>query len=145
MSQKKYIMSAILLIVVGVVIYLGLKKFPQGKDAVDSNTAINDNKLTNNLTKVEIEGKRLYESICLSCHGSFKKNDGPRQLFSGFQSRWPDKKELFAFIRNPEEVMKRNAYARELKNKYGTLMIGFPKLSDEQIQAILDHINREMS
>ena len=50
---------------------------------------------------------------------------------------------MFAFIRNPGEVIARNAYASKLKEVYGSLMKGFPDLSDEEIQSILDYIIKE--
>ena len=50
---------------------------------------------------------------------------------------------MFAFIRNPGEVIARNAYASKLKEVYGSLMTGFPDLSDEEIQSILDYIIKE--
>jgi cytochrome c1 len=62
---------------------------------------------------------------------------------AGLESQWPDKSELYAFIRNPAEVISRNAYARNLKERWGSIMTSFPELTDEEIQAILDYIKWE--
>jgi cytochrome c1 len=142
MDQRKYIISAMLLLVIGGLIYLGLKKNTQSKD-VENSYRIIDNNVVDTLTGSQRNGEILYMDNCASCHGGFRKADDPGLLFAGMESRWPDKKELFAFIRNPEEVMKRNVYARELKNKYGAAMTAFPNLSNEEIQNILDYIALE--
>jgi mono/diheme cytochrome c family protein len=143
MSQRKYIMLAILLLFVGGLIYLGFKKLPQGKCvAVPENSVVYATQNVS-LTASELNGKNLYYKECLSCHGSFRKNDGPWLSLAGIESQWPDKKELFAFIRNPAEVITRNAYARKLEEVYGLAMTGFPDLTDVEIQSILDYIKRE--
>jgi mono/diheme cytochrome c family protein len=136
-------MSAILYLVVGGLIYLGFKKLPQGKDAVDPETSVVYDKRNDSLTISQLNGKNLYYKKCISCHGSFRKNDGPWLSLAGLESQWPDKSELYAFIRNPAEVMSRNAYARNLKEKWGSMMTSFPELTDEEIQAILDYIKLE--
>ena len=87
------------------------------------------------------DGKALFSANCASCHAINKRLTGPALM--GVEERWPDKKELFAFIRNPSLVIKRNAYAKKLKDVYGTLMTAFPDLTDEAIAAILDYIRRE--
>lgn len=40
LNQHKYIMSAVLVLVVGAAIYLGFRKFPQVKDSENTSTLI---------------------------------------------------------------------------------------------------------
>ena len=86
-----------------------------------------------------LKGRNLFKS-CAPCHTIFKDMTGP--ALAGVESRWPDKRELFTFIRNPGLVMSRNAYARKLKEKFGTMTPAF-NLTDKQIQLILDYITYE--
>lgn len=59
----------------------------------------------------------------------------------GVESRWPDKKKLYAFIRNSEAIIKTDAYAHNLWLQYNqTMMNKHPDLSDAQIQQVLDYI-----
>ncbi len=37
--------------------------------------------------------------------------------------------------------MKRNSYARTLKEKYGSMMTGFPDITDKEIDNIVEYIN----
>jgi cytochrome c551/c552 len=59
----------------------------------------------------------------------------------GVEDRWPDKKKLYAFIRNSEEVIRNDKYARELWIQWNqTQMLPHPDLTDEDITAILQYI-----
>ena len=86
-----------------------------------------------------LKGRNLFK-MCAPCHTIFKDMTGP--ALAGVESRWPDKKELFTFIRNPGLVMSRNVYARKLKENFLVMTPGF-KLTDEQIQSILKYISHE--
>jgi Cytochrome c len=143
MSQQKYIISAILLLVVIAIIYFGLKRFSESENTKSSSMVIDKDKKGDSILPVQEIGKVLYYNKCMSCHGSFRKTDGPWLSLAGFPSRWPDKKELFAFIRNPAEIIGRSAYAKELKETYRSVMTPFPDLTDKEIQAILDYITYE--
>jgi len=37
--------------------------------------------------------------------------------------------------------MQTNAYTRELRNKYGTMMLSFPDITDDEIDAIVDYVS----
>jgi hypothetical protein len=64
--------------------------------------------------------------------------------FGGLSSKWSNKKELFEFIRDPEEARKSNAYVKDLVESFGGVeMRGSPNLTDDDIQAILDYIDEE--
>jgi len=70
-----------------------------------------------------------------------KDMTGP--ALKGVEDRWPDKEKLFAFIRNSEEVIRSDKYARELWLEWNqTAMLPHPDLKDEDIQAILDYIKQ---
>ncbi len=60
----------------------------------------------------------------------------------GVEDRWPDKKKLYAFIRNSQEVIASDDYARQLFLQYNqTVMLPQTDLSDEQLAQILGYIN----
>lgn len=68
-----------------------------------------------------------------------KDMSGP--ALRGVEDRWPDKQKLYAFIRNSEEVIRKDKYARELWLEWNqTLMLPHPDLTDEDISALLDYI-----
>lgn len=83
-------------------------------------------------------GKKLFIENCLACHGL--RGDS-RVFLSGYASRWPDKNKLFEYIRDPSEAKKKNPYVQELEKTFGVQMVGSPKLTDEEIQSILDYID----
>lgn len=83
-----------------------------------------------------INGKALFEAQCVSCHKPDVDMTGP--ALKGALSRWPDKKTLYEFIRNPTAVIQRDKYAAALYEKWNrTNMLAFPQLTDEEIDAIL--------
>jgi cytochrome c551/c552 len=68
-----------------------------------------------------------------------KDMTGP--ALKGVEDRWPDKEKLYAFIRNSEEVIRNDKYARELWLQWNqTAMLPHPDLKDEDINAILGYI-----
>lgn len=131
-------MSAVLIIVVGATIYFGFKRFPQAHPSENTSTIIDYDEPVDSLTQSQRDGKMLFLSKCASCHQIFK--DGMTSALIGVESRWPDKKELFAFIRNPAVVTAKSAYARKLKEKSGLMMTAFTDITDQEIQAFLDYI-----
>jgi hypothetical protein len=54
--------------------------------------------------------------------------------------QWSDRQQLYKWIRNPEEFMKTNAYTRELKKTYGSMMMSFPDITDDEIDAIVEYV-----
>lgn len=93
------------------------------------------------LTEAAAKGKILFMQKCATCHSLFKDQTGPSII--GFEERgpWGNRQNLYDWIRNPSAFMKKNAYARELKEKYGSMMTGFPDISDEEIDNIVAYIN----
>jgi cytochrome c2 len=86
-------------------------------------------------------GKTLFSNKCAACHQILKDATGPSIL--GFEQRgpWSDRQNLYSWIRNPAAFMKNNKYTQELKARYGSMMQGFPDLTDMEIEAIIDYIN----
>jgi cytochrome c2 len=134
-------MSAILLVVVGAMIYIGFNKFSKKGDVVNSENIIDNDLPFDTLTQSQQNGKRLFMSMCASCHAIFKDMTG--NAMAGVEARWPNQKELFAFIRNPYQAMAKNSKLRKLKEKYGSMMTAFPALTDKDIQDILNYIKNE--
>jgi mono/diheme cytochrome c family protein len=84
-------------------------------------------------------GKKLFYTKCASCHMVNKELSGP--ALRGVLNRWPDKQKLYAFIRNSEEVINSDQYARELWLRYNqTMMNKNEDLTDEDISNILEYI-----
>ena len=86
------------------------------------------------------DGKSLFSQNCASCHAVNKKLTGP--ALAGVEDRWPDKKNLHAWIKNNQAFLKTgDAYANKLYNEYNkTAMNLFPNLADKDIDAILAYI-----
>jgi mono/diheme cytochrome c family protein len=85
------------------------------------------------------EGETLFKSQCASCHKPDKEFVAP--ALKGVAERWESKALLYSFVRRPQEVIATSQYAKDLQNKYGSLMTSFPQLTDTQIQAVLDYCN----
>ena len=93
-------------------------------------------------TSSAVKGKMLFQTKCASCHALFKNMTGPGLL--GFEERgpWTDRKNVYGWIRNPSAFMAKNEYAREVKKLFGTMMTGFPEMTNEEIDAICDYLNQ---
>lgn len=87
------------------------------------------------------DGKQLFNQKCASCHAIDKNLVGP--ALKGVEDRWPEKAQLYSWIRNSAAVIK-SGYPRavEVYNQYNKLqMTAFPELKDADIDAILAYIN----
>lgn len=86
------------------------------------------------------DGKVLFQTNCASCHQVHKKLTGP--ALAGVEERWPNKKNLYAWIRNSAAFLKTgDAYANNLYNEYNKVAMNqFPGLTDGEIDAILGYI-----
>ncbi|HNU87150.1 MAG TPA: cytochrome c [Ferruginibacter sp.] len=89
----------------------------------------------------QIDGAGLFKSNCASCHKADKDFTGP--LLKGSLQRWGgDKKEMYAFIRNPAESVNKNAYAKRLFAKWGKVQMTSFRLSDTELDAMMDYWER---
>lgn len=87
------------------------------------------------------DGKQLFNQKCASCHAIDKNLVGP--ALKGVEDRWPEKAQLYSWIRNSAAVIK-SGYPRavEVYNQYNKLqMTAFPELKDADIDAILAYVN----
>ena len=81
-------------------------------------------------------GETLFKANCASCHKPNEKYVGP--ALQGVLSRWESKELLYAFVRNSQEVISRNAYAKKLYDEYKqSPMLPYPNLKDTDIDDIL--------
>jgi mono/diheme cytochrome c family protein len=85
-------------------------------------------------------GEELFKANCAVCHKPAEEYIGP--ALKGVESRWPNKEVLYDFVRNSQEVISRNEYAKQLFEKYRqSPMLPFPQLKNAEIDAILDYCN----
>ena len=148
MGQQRYIMSAILLLLF-ILLFIGVfTKIPNWTgpkpDAVTAEPELKARTMSAN----EEEGKLLYLNNCLTCHSSFEADDGALLTMAGIRQRWSNNSELVAFIRKSnDEDLKDNRRVNEIRQARVRSSDGyhdFPKLTDAQIQMILEYIFREV-
>ena len=86
------------------------------------------------------DGKTLFQTNCASCHQVHKKLTGP--ALAGVEDRWPNKKNLYAWIRNSAAFLKTgDVYANNLYNEYNKVAMNqFTALTDKEIDALLGYI-----
>jgi len=88
----------------------------------------------------QIDAQHLFKVNCSQCHMPNKDFIGPS--LAGVESRWKNKELLYDFVRNSQEVIKKDAYAKELFIKWKEIpMLPYPALSDEEIAAIFVYCN----
>jgi mono/diheme cytochrome c family protein len=99
-----------------------------------------------------LEGQKLYNANCASCHKVKQKLVGP--ALYGAEKRWIDgashagvdgKTWLYKWIKNSSAVIKDgNPYAVAIYNEYNkSVMTAFPQLTDENITNILAYIQAD--
>ena len=97
------------------------------------------NKTTNTDSSVAVantNGETLFKANCASCHKPNERYVGP--ALQGVVNRWENKELLYAFVRNSQEVISRNAYAKKLYDEYKqSPMLPYPNLKDQDIDDIL--------
>ena len=87
---------------------------------------------------VNINGETLFKANCASCHKPNEKYVGP--ALQGVATRWESKELLYAFVRNSQEIISRNAYAKKLYDEYNqSPMLPYPNLTDKDIDDILKY------
>ena len=87
-----------------------------------------------------IAGQNLFNENCASCHRLHGCVLGPS--VRGVEDRVKDRTLLREWIRNSNKVLQSgNAYFNNLVKECGNVrMTGFPQLTDDQIDAMLDYI-----
>ncbi len=87
------------------------------------------------------EGRALFMANCASCHKPNQEFVAP--MLAGSRERAPDKDWPYRFTINTTKMIEQDAYAKQLKNKYTSIMASFPNLSRENVNAILDYCDNE--
>ena len=92
----------------------------------------------NTIEDANVNGEVLFRANCASCHKPDKDFTAP--ALKGALQRWSgDKEAMYAYIRNPAKSIVENAYAKQLFEKWKTMMTAF-NLSDAQINAIMNYV-----
>ncbi len=87
-------------------------------------------------------GKQIFQTNCQSCHAINKKLSGP--ALAGFTERGPwaeNKENIYKWVHNPGAFIPTTAYTKALQAEYGQIMPGFPQLSNQDIDAVIEYIN----
>jgi cytochrome c2 len=88
-------------------------------------------------------GETIFKANCASCHSVTKDLTGP--ALKGVEERgpWSDRKKLYDWIHNPAKFMASDPYTQALRQSHGgVMMTAFPQLSDKEIDAIIDYVNK---
>jgi cytochrome c2 len=118
------------------IIFLLLILFFVGCNNSADNNATNN--IQENISTTNNLGENLFKANCASCHRIAENYVGP--ALAGVASRWESKALLYNFVRNPQDVIGRNAYAKKLFEEYKqSPMLPYPQLKDDDIQSILDY------
>lgn len=95
-----------------------------------------------NNNRLQTDGKQLFMSNCVTCHHPTRDLTGPS--IYGVRNRWKNKKLLYEYVKNSTAVIKKDAYAKQLFEKWNkTVMTPFPKLTNAEIDAIFDYVDGE--
>ena len=103
----------------------------------------NEHELAVEQTKpVNQVGKKLFSDNCANCHALNKDMTGPG--LATIEERVPDRKLIYAWIRNNQAVLKSgNEYFNKLYLRWNkTPMNTFPYLLDRDIDAILEYLKQ---
>jgi mono/diheme cytochrome c family protein len=141
MKEIKYIIHAFLLLSANAILFLCLKAI---SIASESDPVSKDDfpDTVKNSPQIPLRGKQLFMANCASCHIINKNFTGPS--LCGFEDRgpWGEQENVYQWIRNPQEFMKKSEYTKELKENYsGAMMTAYPNLTNEEIDEIINYIN----
>ena len=90
--------------------------------------------------EVSMSGEQIYKTNCAQCHMKGEGFIAPS--LEGVEKRWANKQSLYDFIKNSQEVIQKNDYAKALFLKWNqTPMQPFPNLSSQEIDSILAYCN----
>jgi len=107
------------------------------KQTVGTNTPNNNLQITDD-DRIET-GKSIFLQKCASCHSINMNLTGP--ALKGVSKRWENKEKLYEYIRNPQAVIAKSNYAKELFYKWNKVpMPPFAYLTDDDINSILLYV-----
>lgn len=89
------------------------------------------------------DGKAIFQDNCASCHSVTKDLTGPKLAGVTTRGPWTDRKKLYDWIHNPAKFMASDPYTQGLKQQFGgAMMTPFPQLSEKEIDAVIDYVNK---
>lgn len=88
-----------------------------------------------------IKGEKIFKLSCASCHLIFKNLTGP--ALQGITKKWPDRKKLYEYIRNPWAYELKDERIKKLHKEYKLDHLAFPNLKDKEIDFIVAYIENE--
>ena len=129
--QLRYLSILIMLIV--------LVSCSENSEPITANNKLITNVIKDSTVKADYqEGKTLFITNCRACHALQHANP---QLLANLDRRWKDKKLLYEFVRNPQAVIAKDAYAKALYNECNKAeMTAFTSMTDKQIELILKYV-----
>ena len=139
MKEIKYILHAFLLLLALITVFICLKAFYSTPGQVPQ-MVLNDQQTTE--SSVYSKGKLLFQSKCAACHILARHATGPD--LCSFESRgpWTERENIYQWINNPVEFMKKDQYTKDLRAGLGGLMMpAFPELTNADIDEIINYIN----
>lgn len=91
--------------------------------------------------KLNREGEQLFKVKCMQCHLPDKDFAAP--ALAGVEKRWANKELLYDFVKNSQDVIKRDKYAADLFEKWKQApMLPFTQLTNAEIDAIFEYCNQ---
>lgn len=139
MKEVKYILHAFLLLLAFIISFICLKIIYSINEPAPQTVLIDNSGTT---TVSNSKGRSLFQSKCASCHIIGKDATGPALIGFGERGPWAERKNVYEWIKNPMEFMKKNEYTQNLKKAFGgNMMASFPDLSNEDIDEIINYIN----
>jgi hypothetical protein len=96
--------------------------------------------LSINIQALAADGEALFKANCASCHKPDKDFTGP--ALKGARDREPSKTWVYDWVHNVNAYLEKDAYAKTLLAKYNARMTPFPQLKNEEIDAILDYVEK---
>jgi mono/diheme cytochrome c family protein len=93
-------------------------------------------------TAATIDGEQLYKVNCAQCHKPAEEFIGP--ALKNASAHWKSKQLLYEFVRNSQEVIQKDEYAKALFVKYNqSPMLPMPHLKEEDIEAIFKYCDAQ--
>jgi cytochrome c2 len=137
MSEARYIISALLLLFVIIAGIFFLEKISSSSPGT-GNTI---NRKDSVKPRLASRGETIFKNTCAQCHSVSKDMVGPALRDLEKRGPWAERKQLYAWIHNPQAFINENEYAKKLKEQFGITMLAFPTLSEKDIDSIVDYIN----
>ena len=87
------------------------------------------------------QGEALFKANCANCHKPDADYTGP--ALKGSREREPSKDWIYKWVANPAGLIASDPYAKALFEKWKpTVMTAFPQLKKEEVDAIMDYVEK---